>query len=257
MRAEFHFAIPLLFGFLLTLARVGGVVTFIPMPGFTSTPRLARMVLAVALAVALSPVWPRIEVPPTAGRMAMWMAVEAALGVAAGVMVAFLGEALLMACQTLGLQAGYSFATTVDPTSQADSGVLQVFGKLAASLFFFAFGLDRHVIRAFAASLATHPPGEFRLTPDIVDSVIRLSSGMFVLGLRLALPVVALLLLVDLSLALMNRINAQLQLLTLAFPAKMLIGLVMLAILSTTIGALYQQAAGRTVAALTGLMKGS
>ena len=47
--------------------------------------------------------------------------------------------------------------------------------------------------------------------------------------MRLALPVVALLMLVDLALALLGRLNAQLQLLTLAFPAKMLAALLLLA----------------------------
>ena len=46
--------------------------------------------------------------------------------------------------------------------------------------------------------------------------------------MRLALPVVALLVMVDVALALLGRLNAQLQLLSLAFPAKMLTALAML-----------------------------
>ncbi len=48
------------------------------------------------------------------------------------------------------------------------------------------------------------------------------------MGVRLALPVVALLVMVDIALALLGRLNAQLQLLSLAFPAKMLVALLML-----------------------------
>jgi flagellar biosynthetic protein FliR len=48
---------------------------------------------------------------------------------------------------------------------------------------------------------------------------------MFSTGMRLALPMVAILLLVDISLALLGRVNAQLQLLTIAFPVKMMVGL--------------------------------
>ncbi len=44
----------------------------------------------------------------------------------------------------------------------------------------------------------------------------------------MALPVVALLVMVDVALALLGRLNQQLQLLSLAFPAKMLIALVVL-----------------------------
>ena len=62
---------------------------------------------------------------------------------------------------------------------------------------------------------------------------------MFTTGLRLALPIVALLALVDISLALMGRIHAQLQLLTIAFPAKMLLSLVLLALLLSTFPAVF------------------
>ena len=46
--------------------------------------------------------------------------------------------------------------------------------------------------------------------------------------MRLALPVVALLLMVDVALALLGRLNQQLQLLSLAFPLKMLTALLVL-----------------------------
>ena len=47
-------------------------------------------------------------------------------------------------------------------------------------------------------------------------------------GLRLALPIIAVLMMVDISLALIGRVNAQLQLMTIAFPVKMMVGLSML-----------------------------
>jgi flagellar biosynthetic protein FliR len=52
---------------------------------------------------------------------------------------------------------------------------------------------------------------------------------MFSTALRLALPVLALMVMIDIALALLGRINAHLQLLTVAFPAKMLVALALLA----------------------------
>lgn len=258
MRAELTLAVPVLMGFALTLARVGGALTFVPIPGIAGAPRLARVILSATLAVLLAPLWPRVEtLSAGAGEIVYWLAAEAVFGVAAGVVLSFVNEAFLLACQTLGLQAGYSFATTIDPSSQADSGVLQVVGQLAASLSFFACGLDRQVLRAFASSLEQFPPGAFRITPDMADAIIRLGTGMFTLGLRLALPVLALLVMMDLALALIGRLNAQLQLLTIAFPAKMLASLAMVAALASMLPALYGEAGGQAVAALLGLLKRS
>ena len=63
----------------------------------------------------------------------------------------------------LGLQAGYAYASTIDPNTEADSGILLVFAQLMAGLLFFALGLDREVLRLFAQSLDKIPPGAYVL----------------------------------------------------------------------------------------------
>ena len=66
-------------------------------------------------------------------------------------------------------------------------GVLQ-----AAGLLFFALGLEREIILAFARSLDAFPAGSFLLTPAGAEQILRLASGMFSVGLRLAMPALAL-----------------------------------------------------------------
>jgi flagellar biosynthetic protein FliR len=61
-----------------------------------------------------------------------------------------------------------------------------------------------------------------------VTLIIHLGSRMFVDGIKLALPVVTLLFLVDLGLSALTRLQSQLQLLTLAFPAKVLLSIIFL-----------------------------
>jgi flagellar biosynthetic protein FliR len=80
--------------------------------------------------------------------------------------------------------------------------------------------------------------------------VVRLGGEMFSLGLRLAMPVIALLLLIDVSLALLGRMQQQLQLLSLAFPLKMLAALAMLTALAPVFARIFQSSAAHTVAAL-------
>jgi flagellar biosynthetic protein FliR len=150
---------------------------------------------------------------------------EAALGIGVGLAVAFIAEGFYVAAQVIGLQAGYAYATMVDPNSNADSSVLVVFAELTAGLLFFVLGLDREVIRIFARSMEIAPAGSLVLARSAGAELILMGGTMFSTGVRLALPVVAVLLLVDISLALLGRVNAQLQLLTIAFPLKMLVGL--------------------------------
>jgi flagellar biosynthetic protein FliR len=210
-----------LYGFLLVLARVSGVFALAPLPGFQSGPRPARIALSVALTLALFPLWPRVDASRAdVARLLLWVLPEIAVGVTIGLGVALILEVFLMAAQVLSLNAGFSFAQTIDPTTQAESGVLLVFAQLAGGLIFFALGFDREVIRTLAYSLEAHPAGAWISRPA-AESVLRCGADMLALAVRLALPCVALLVLVDIALGLLGRLNAQLQLLTLAFPIKM------------------------------------
>lgn len=253
MDADVTFTTATLLGFLLTLARVSGVFIFVPIPGIGSRSNAARVVLAMAITVALFPYWPHPEGAVTGGQLTGWLIAEAALGIGMGLAVSFVIEGFNVAAQIMGLQAGYAYSSTIDPNSQADSSVLVIFAELAAGLLFFALGLHREVLRIFARSLEVAPAGSFTLARNVGAQLILLGGTMFSTGMRLALPVVAVLLLVDISLALLGRVNAQLQLLTIAFPVKMMVGLALCAWLLLLMPVLLRSNANTVFAAVQSL----
>ncbi len=223
----------LVFGFVLVLARVTGAFIFVPLPGIRTGPDIARALLGFSVTLALFSKWPQVNLAePYFGGLMVAMIAELTLGLTIGVAVSVLTESFLMAGQIIGLQAGFGYASMVDPSTQADSGLLVVLAQLTAGMLFFSLGLDREVIRAFVRSLDAFPAGSFALTPGGAEQILRLGSGMFSVGLRLAMPAIALLLLVDVALALLGRLNQQLQLLMLAFPVKMMAAVAMLAALA-------------------------
>lgn len=251
MHAELGLPLGVLFGFLTVLARVSGALAFVPVPGLASAPGMVRVVLALGLTVALAPLWPEVALAElTAGRILVMLLSEAALGITIGLAVAFLIETLLFAAQVFGVQTGYSYASTINPNTDADSSVLLVFAQLMSGLLFFALGMDREVLRVFAASLRVYPPGTFLLKASSAHAVIALGAGMLTTGVRMALPMVALLMLVDIALALLGRMHQHLQLLSLAFPVKMLATLAFLAAISALFLPVYRGAAERTMATL-------
>ena len=75
---------------------------------------------------------------------------EAAIGVAIGLAAATVLEVTTFAAQMLGMPAGYGYAQTIDPNSEADSGILQVVAQLMAGMLFFAMGMDGQVLRLIA-----------------------------------------------------------------------------------------------------------
>jgi flagellar biosynthetic protein FliR len=256
MPAEAAVPVSVLWSFLFVLTRVASALVFVPLPGVRQGPQAARVVLALALTVLLYRQWPVTPAGLSLGRAVGWLVADAAWGLLVGLLAGFLAEAFQFAAQAVGLEAGFAYASMIDPQTQADSGVLLVLAQLAAGLIFFSLGLDREVIRIFARSLEAYPPGAMPPAGPALEAVVRLGAGIFSIGLRLALPALALLTLVDLSLALLGRLNSQLQLLTLAFPLKMLTAVLVLAWLAPVFPRVLGAYGGRIVAELSVLAGG-
>jgi flagellar biosynthesis protein FliR len=216
----------ILAGFLLVIARVGAATSFIPIPGFRTSPAMVKTVFAVVTSLALFRFWPpKLEHASDPVWFFSSMLAEAVLGIGIGLFTGLLSEALVLGMQIISFQAGYSYASVIDPNTQAEAGYLPVLAQLVAGFLLFAFGVHHQMMRALAFSLTTLPPGMFDVRHLPLDFLLHAPSAVFTTGMRLAFPGVALLAMTDIVLALMSRLNSQLQVLTVAFPVKMLLAL--------------------------------
>jgi flagellar biosynthetic protein FliR len=246
MQGEIAVPLRVISTFLLVLSRILGVFVYLPLPGRDAGPSLPRVVLAFATALAVMPYWPVGQLPePTPALLILWLGSELALGLTIGLAVGFISEALTVGAQILSLQAGYAYASVVDPTTQADSDVLQVLAQLLGGTLFFSLGLDHMAIRTFTYSLRTFPPGQFTLTPGLARAITSLSANIFVVALKLALPVVAVLLTAEMALAVVGRLSPQLHLGTNAASIKMLLTLLVLVTILRVVPTLYEGFAGQ------------
>lgn len=241
MHAELSFPAAAITTFLLALSRTLGVFLFIPFPGKESGPSMPRILLAFATAISVFPYWSWVSTSePSIGTLILWLVSELALGLTIGLLVSFLAEGLTIGAHTLALQAGYAYASIVDPTTQADSDVMQVLAQLMGGLLFFSFQIDHLAVRTFIYSLRSFPPGQFAVSHGLLQGMIALSANAFDVALRLALPAVALLLTTEVALAVTGRLSSQLQLVSHATSVKMLITLVILATLIRVAPELYK-----------------
>jgi flagellar biosynthetic protein FliR len=251
MHGELTLPASTLLAFALVLIRLVGMFVLIPLPIRDAGPGAARIVFAIACTIALYPVWPQVNAAEvTIGTMVAWIASETMLGLAIGLMVSFLAEAMTFGAQVLSQQAGYAYASIVDPLTQADSDVLPAAAQVLAGLLFFTTGLHRVLIAVLASTLSSYPPGHFQPDHAFATTLIRLSANTFNFGLRLALPIIGLLLMTDIALALLGRLNAQIHLGMQAFPVKMLLNLTAMVAVFATAPMLYQSFAEEVVTTL-------
>ncbi|MBV9761639.1 MAG: flagellar biosynthetic protein FliR [Acidobacteriaceae bacterium] len=246
MPIRVHFGSEALYGFLLTLTRTGSALFLLPLPAFREIALPARIVLILGITVALMPVWPVVHLDSLSGaQFFLTVIAEIAFGLLVGLAISFLNATFQFAAQTISMQAGFSFASTFDPTSQADTTVFQMLAQLVSGLLFFSLGIHRQLLRLLAHSFDVFSPDRNVLSHASLGALAKLGAMMFSTGLRLGLPVVALLLLTEVALAVLGRLHSQLHLIMLTFPVKTALSFAFLAAILTRWPTLYEQTARR------------
>jgi flagellar biosynthesis protein FliR len=254
MPIRVHFGPEAIYGFLLTLTRTGSALLLLPLPAFKDAALTARIVLILGITFALMPVWPAVRLDPlSGGQFFLAVLAETGFGLLLGLAMAFLNGTFQLAAQTISMQAGFSFASTFDPTSQADTTVFQMLSQLVSGLLFFSLGIHRQLLRLLAHSFDVFSATGNGLPHASLGTVAILGSTMFTTGIRLGLPVVALLLLAELAVGVLGRLHGQLHLLTLTFPIKTALSFSFVAAILVRWPTLYEQTADRIFHALAQL----
>ncbi|MDL2316371.1 flagellar biosynthetic protein FliR [Desulfovibrio sp. OttesenSCG-928-A18] len=223
--------------FLLTLMRVSLIVFMMPFYGGNYIPNQVKGALCLVLTMAI---WPNLSFPGAAlpahpFSIGIMLLAELVLGLLLGICVYFMFTAVQLGGEIMGFQMGFTMLSMADPASGAQMSVTaQILHMVTLILF---LSLDGHLIllRGLADSFAIIPPGGLRISGPLTESVLALSGTMFSLAIRIAAPVIAAILMAELTLALMGRAAPQMNLLTLGFPIKIGVGFFFMGILFTTI----------------------
>src|SRR5260221_1019739 len=149
MQSSFIIPLDTVLTFLFVLVRISATFLFVPFPGAARVANQAKVFICVLTSVAVLPQADRIHasnIDPAV--LAGMLLAETIFGIAVGLIVSIAAEAFQFGAQMLSLQAGLSFAATIDPNTEADSTVLATIAQLMAGCFFFTFGIDAHVLRA-------------------------------------------------------------------------------------------------------------
>src|SRR5436305_11195740 len=126
-----HIHLPALSGIVLTymlvFCRVGAMIMLLPGIGTMGVPSRVRLVLALAIAFALTPTvqsaYPAAA-PTTIIQLVILIAEEITCGVLVGAMASIIMSALQVAGFLIASQIGLSYAQTIDPTQNTQGAVV-------------------------------------------------------------------------------------------------------------------------------------
>ena len=225
--------------YLLVFARVGAMIMLLPGFGTMGVPARVRLVLALAVSLALTPTvqsaYPA-EAPQTFLSLAILIGQEITAGVLVGAMAAVIMSSLHVAGFLIASQIGLSYAQTLDPTQNTQGAVVGNFLTLLGTVMIFMTDLHHLAIGAIAGSYRMLPPGGHLPTGDMAQLVIRLVSSSFALGFQLATPFMVFGFAVYAALGVLAKLMPQLQVFFVAVPINILCGFViMLAMLGSMI----------------------
>jgi flagellar biosynthetic protein FliR len=217
--------------FMLILARTAAFFAVFPGLGGAAVPMRIKAAAAATLSALLFTAVPAPALLPVdAFAQVLLILRETIVGLLLGSLVNFVFMAAQFAGEIVGVQMGLAAAGLYDPSTQETVGVNGRFYHFIALLLFLSLDLHHPFLRGLGSSFTLLPVGETTLAPASFLHWGQLSSQVFALALRLAMPVLAALLLLDLALGFLSRLVPQMNIFLVGFPLKIAAGLVVLAL---------------------------
>jgi flagellar biosynthesis protein FliR len=211
-------------GFALLLVRPGMLVIATPFLGAVSAPTITRVGLTILIALTIAPI---VSVPanlPLAG-LAVVVAREVAIGLSLALAIRVLVVGAEFAGHFAGYSIGLSIGSLIDPQTGVRNSVLALLYSNIAILTIFATNTHHRLLTALVDSYTAVPVGLGGLDASLGDQVARMLGMVFVIGVRIAAPLVIVLLIVELALGLAGRVAPALNVMMSGAPIRLAIGL--------------------------------
>lgn len=200
----------------------------VPLFSLRAVPARVRLILALAITLVVMPVLPSYPMVEMFSYQGFLVTVaQVAIGLTTGFIVQLVFSALLFAGQGVALSMGLGFAAMVDPQNGQQVPVIAQLYVMASTLVFLS--LDGHLvlIKMLVDSFTSLPIGIEGITKADIWTILIWSSRMFAGGLLLTMPIVASLLLVNISLGVATRAAPQLNIFSVGFPVTLMLGMVL------------------------------
>lgn len=215
-------------GLALLLVRPGMLVLATPFFGAVYAPPHMRVGFTVLIAAVLAPFVTLPSPLPPAG-LAVLVAREMAIGLALAFAIRVLIAGAEFAGHFSGYQIGLSIGSLIDPLTGVRNNILAILYVNVAIVVCLATNAHHALLRALVDSYQALPVGLGAIDSAIATHVARLLGVVFVIGVRVAAPVVIVLLLVELALGLLGRVAPALNVMIAGAPVRLVIGLLVVA----------------------------
>lgn len=210
---------------LLIGARIIACFFILPIIEETKPPKVA--IAGFSLAVAI-PVYFTMEIPTLNEMSSMFgftvlLIKEVAIGLILGFVVKLFFQVYSLMGTLLSMQGGLSMSTIMDPSSMSQSTLIGRIYTLGFSAIFLVSGGYHWLIQTLVNSFEVLPISQPLGTASFIMTIVGAVGTYFELGFKLALPILAVIFIIDVAMGIMARTVPQMNMFVVGIPLKMIV----------------------------------
>ena len=212
--------------FILIFVRMTGLFVIAPIFGRRNIPSYFKIGFAFVLSLIL------VNTIKTSGinylnffEYAFLVIKEFLVGLTIGYVAYLIFTAIYMAGQIIDMQVGFGMVNVLDPMSNIQVPVTANFYFIISMLMF--LGMNGHflMIKGLVDSYKLVPLGAAVFGEKLMNDIINVFGSTFVLGFKISAPIVAAILITDVSLGVISRVLPQINVFVVGMPLKILLGI--------------------------------
>lgn len=207
------------------LARISGLMLVAPVLGATMIPMRIRTGLALLLTMVLAPLAP-LDIRPLSAAGVSVLAQQVLIGASLGFILKLVFEAVAFGGQFVSQAMSLGFAETVNPGVGGTTPVLSQFYTMLVTLLFLVMNGHLQLISLLADSFRTLPVGEQGIGAKGLWQVLTFASHLFGGAVRVALPALTAVLVVNLGFGAISRSAPSMNLFAVGFPITICLGVI-------------------------------
>ncbi len=215
--------------FLFILVRVAAFLAAVPLIGGAGVPTMIKVMIVLSMTLMLFQV---LELKPEKSLNLVTLTTgvlgEVLIGLILSLGVNFLFAAVEIGSEIAGMQMGFGSANLFDPISNRQASLIARLEGLVAMLVFLSINGHFIVFENLTLSFELLPSFGFYPSGLSIEYLMHLVSKMFLLGLKIAAPVIVTLLLANVIIGIFSRVIPQLNVLLFSFPVTIMLGLLIL-----------------------------
>ena len=210
-------------GFILLFFRFSALFIAVPIFSHKNIPMQLKASMAFFFTIVFYASMPPLTIAINLPSIILAILSEFMLGLVVGIVLLLAYNVITLAGGIISFMMGFSMASAIDPQSGISMPIISQFLSLLSLMVLITLNLDHWVLLFVDESLKRVPLGGFMMSEDIFNYIMKAAANMFLVGLIISFPIIALSWLADVIFGMLMKTMPQFNLLVIGFPIKIMV----------------------------------